>query len=353
MRKIAILLLSVLALTACHKEEFRVAGHLEEAEGETLYLEHLGLVRTETIDSVVLPASGKFRFAAARPEYPDLYRLRIENRTLVLAIDSLDQIEVEGSGRTLSDATISGSDKSVQIQSLRRSLREQSMEEHRAYAKSLILADPGSMVAYYALFQQKGGLPVWDIYDKTDRALFSAVATSMNVWMPQYQRTKVLYAQVIDVINGERRAQNAATMQAFIEESENTFLDATLRDENGQEQSISQYKGKVIVLDFASIQMERYKGYIFEMREVYNAYHSRGVEIYEIYPDPNRLVWEDQVRALPWTTVCTEQGLYDPVFTTFNVHAIPTLFVYDQQGTIVGRFGDFESLKRTLDTLVK
>ena len=350
--RLYILPLVVLLLASCGKQQFRVSGTITDASGDTLWLEQMALPKTVIIDSVVLPANGKFAFKAPRPEYPDLYRLRVGKAVLVMAVDSLDKITVK-SDKAFREANIEGSEKTLAIQALRQSLREASPEDHKAFAIKQIMAEPKSMVAYYALFQQKAGLPVFDLFNKEDRKFYQAVATSFNTWMPGYYRSKLLHDQVIEVLNSERRAQNAAVMQAFIEESENAFLDITLPDEDGIEQSLSQYKGKVIVLDFASIMMDRYKGYLFEMKELYNAYHSRGVEFYEVYPDPNRLVWEDQVRALPWTTVCTEKGLYDPVFGTYNIQALPTFFVYNKQGEIVGRFMDFDSLRKALDKQVK
>lgn len=352
MKKIVYILIAACVLVSCGNDCFRVSGLVSHGAGETLYLEHCGLTQTDLIDSVVLKPSGRFSFSAPRPEYPDLYRLRIGKSTLMLAIDSMEKITVEASAMQLGAATIDGSEKSIQLQDLRQSIRENTPESHKAFARQIILSNPVSIVAYYALFQQKAGLPVFDIYAKADRPYFSAVATSFNTWMPNYVRSKVLYNQVLDVINNERRARNAATIQAFIEESESAFLDITLPDEDGVDQSLSQYKGKVIVLDFASIAMDRYKGYLYEMREVYNKYHSRGLEIYEVYPDPNRLVWEDQVRALPWTTVCTEKGLFDPVFGSYNVQAIPTLFLFNIKGEVVGRFSDFGNLKKALEKLL-
>ena len=337
-----------LVLTGCGKETFCVSGHILHNEGETLYLEHLGLTQTDILDSVVLPKSGAFKFREARPEYPDLYRLRIENNTLILAVDSLEHITIEAEDH-LPEATVGNSPKSELIRDLRVSLREKPLDEHKALAKQTILKDPLSMVAYYALFQQKAGLPVFNIYDKEDRKCYSAVATSFHTWMPEYSRSKVLYNQVLDVINGERHAEQVALMRAYIEESENTFLDITLPDENGEEQSLSKYKGKYIVVDFASTLMDRYTGYVFEMKEIYNTFHSRGLEIYEVYPDPSRLIWEEQVRALPWTTVRTENGVNDNSFRSYNVQAIPTLFLYNPKGEIIGRFADFKTLRKALE----
>ena len=340
--------LLIFTLCACNNNAFRINGHVTGYEGETLFLEYLGLTKTEVLDSVILPASGKFHFRQQRPEYPDLFRLRIDNASLILAIDSTEQISIEADSK-LPEATIQNSPKSDQIRELRRSLRDKPLEEHKDFAGKMILQDPRSMVAYYALFQQKAGLPVFDIFSKEDRVFFSAVATSFNTWMPKYNRTKILYGQVIDVINGERREQNLAMMRAFIDESESTFLDISLPDENNETQALSQYKGKLTVVSFATTRMEKYTGFVFEMKDVYNTYHSRGLEIYEVYVDPSKILWEEQVRALPWTTVYTEDGTDDQVFMRFNIRQIPTFFLYNRKGEIVGRFADFDSLKKAIE----
>lgn len=351
MKKLIILAAAALMLAGCGKK-FTVSGEVSDAAGETIYLEHCGLLQNQVIDSAVIKSTGAFSFKAERPDCPDLYRLRLNGKVLMLAIDSLETISLTANAE-LGNPVFEGSDKSQRIHELRVSLRDSSPADHKQMAQKYIMDDPGSMVAYYALFQQKAGLPVFDMYNKDDRRFFQAVATSLNTWFPNSDRTKVLYQQVLELMNNERRAQNAAIMQAFIDEQESSFLDITLKDNHDQEQSLSQYKGKVIVLDFASIQMERYAAYVLEMRELWNTYHDKGVEVYEVYPDQNKLTWEDVVDALPWTTVRTEEGLYNPVYSTYNVQAIPTMFVYNRKGEIIGRFGDFQSLKKALDNALK
>lgn len=352
MKKLMILAAAALMLAACGKNKFTISGEISDAAGKTIYLEHCDLLKNVVIDSAVIKSTGAFSFKTERPDCPDLYRLRLDGKVLMLAIDSLETISLTADAE-LGNPVFEGSDKSQRIHELRQSLRESSPADHKQLAQKYIMDDPGSMVAYYALFQQKAGMPVFDMYNRDDRRFFQAVATSLNTWFPNSDRTKILYQQVLEIMNGERRAQNAATMQAFIDEQENSFLDITLKDNHDQEQLLSQYKGKVIVLDFASIQMEQYNGYVLEMRELWNAYHEKGVEIYQVYPDQNKLVWQDMVEALPWTTVRTENGLYDNVYTTYNVQAIPTMFVYNRKGEIIGRFGDFQSLKKALDNALK
>lgn len=349
MKKNLLILLACVLMCACQQTPvFHVSGTIAGAEGETVYLEHTGLIKVTTVDSATIKKDGSFKVKAAVPEYPDLYRLRVGGKQIVLAVDSTESISVQADIDKLLETAFTGSTKSEEIQALRLSLVNHSLEEHKELARKVIFDDPRSMVAYYALFQTKNGMFMFDFSDRADRQCYQAVATSFQVWMPEYERTKVLCNQVLESLNAERRIANEAVMQEYIRQTENSFLEITLPDCDGVNQSLSQHLGKATILSFSSLQIEQSKGYIFELRELYNDFHSRGLEIYEVYPDPNRLVWEDQVRELPWITVRTDKGLMDPVYSTYNILSIPTLYLYNRKGEIVGRYANFEQLRAAI-----
>lgn len=349
MKKLPYLLLLLLALVACDKKNtFCLEGTFNSESVDTLYLEHLGLMGNTVLDSVVLPNDGHFRFRAPRPEYPDLYRLRIGKQWLILAVDSLETIHIEGEALHMAQARVDGSAKTEQIQFLRESLRANTLEQHKDTARIIIYSDPKSIVAYYALFQVKAGAPVFNPYVKEDLPCFRAVATSFQAFQPGSQRTKVLYQQVLSVIQNERQERTNAAIQAYIEEQGNALLDIHAKDVDGNMRSLSDKQGHLCVLSFTSTLIDHFPGYAMEMRELWNEFHGKGLEIYEFYPDPNRLAWEDQVRALPWTCVRSEQALQDPIYSTYNVQALPTIFVIERNGDVVARVSGFDDLKRTI-----
>ena len=117
----------------------------------------------------------------------------------------------------------------------------------------------------------------------------------------------------------------------------------TLQYLDGSTQELSDLRGKVIVLDFSAIEMEQSKGYIFELRELYNRYHSRGMAIYSVSLDRNKLLWEDGVANLPWTNVYAGLQAIE-VLTRYNVQSLPTLFLLDRKGNVQGRYTNFEQL---------
>ena len=344
---ISISLFAALLLTACARTpQFEVSGQITGAEGETLFLEHTGLIATEVEDSCDLNADGTFVLHGAQPEYPDFYRLRIGRKYAVLVVDSTETINLTTTldSLPLTDAFI-GSKQSVLVASLRRSLRENPIDAHRQFAEQLIMQYPASMAAYYAVFQSKQGVPVFDMYDKQQLTYYRVVATSMNVWMPDYVRTKTLYNQVTEAINADRRLQNELLLRQYIDESESSFLDIALPNIYGDTCRLSEHLGKVIVLEFSSSQMEQGNAYVLSLRDLDNKYNRKGLDIYSVSVDAVKLYWEDWVKNLPWTCVRTET--MEPLIT-YNVGSVPVLFLLDRKGQVQGRYTDFEQLEKDL-----
>lgn len=346
MKKYIILSL-VMALVACQRTPmFTVEGTVSNAEGEMLYLEHTGLVKTVVVDSCTLKADGEFALAAPAPQYPDFYRLRVGASSLPLAVDSTETITITTTLDSLPyTTTIEGSDNSLLMVQLRATARTASREQLRDEAKKVIVSNPASLAAYYAVFLKQGGQYIWNIFDPSDRRMYQAVATSFNIWMPDYERTKVLYNQVLEVIQAERSAKNNEVMRQFIDKAENSVLDITLPDEFGEMQSLSDLQGDVVILDFSSSEMENSVGYNFELRELYNQYRKRGLEIYSVSLDRNKLLWEQTVEHLPWVTVHADQNAAASVLMQYNVQSLPTLFLLDRKGNVQGRYFDFKPLE--------
>ena len=351
MRKLYLLLISAVLLSACSKK-FQVEGTLMGNPEAMVYLEHVGVTNVEVLDSASLSKGGSFCFKAERPEYPDLYRLRSGAGTILLAVDSVETIGVKADLKNVLDAEFTGSPKSEAILNLRRSLRDRSLEEHKKYATDEILADPLSIVAYYAVMQYKNGQPVFSLTNKEDLKYYRAVATSWQVWRPYCERTKVLCRQVVNQLTDDRVRANNEAVAAFIEANENAFLDIKLPNENADSIALSSLRGKVILLDFCSTEIDNFSDYIFSLRDRYNAYHAKGLEIYQVYPDQNRLIWEDQVRELPWVKVRTQNGLADPVYRIYNVQTIPTMFLINRQEEEVGRYIGFGNINEGIESIL-
>lgn len=349
--QLSLIFVGFIVLVGCTKQPtFTISGTLTNAADKTIYLEHTALLGTTIVDSCHIDTDGNYSLEAPAPTYPDFYRLRVGSRSLPLAIDSTEHVQVSASLDSLPyTLNINGSEVSAQMAQLRASARTATRDVLREQTQKIILANPRSLVAYYALFLKQNGLPIWDMADPSDRRLYQAVATSYNLWMPEYNRTKALYNQVLEYMQAERSLRSQLAAQQLIADSENAFLDITLPDAKGQMQSLSQYRGKVIVLDFSSTEMEQYVAYNFELRELYNQYHKQGLEIYSVGIERNLLVWEEATENLPWLTVRALDNEITEVLTRYNVQSLPTLFLFDKKGNVQGRYTDFTALEADIN----
>ncbi len=349
--QLSLIFVGFIVLVGCTKQPtFTISGTLTNAADKTIYLEHTALLGTTIVDSCHIDTDGNYSLEAPAPTYPDFYRLRVGSRSLPLAIDSIEQVQVSTSLDSLPyTLNINGSEVSAQMAQLRASARTATRDVLREQTQKIILANPRSLVAYYALFLKQNGLPIWDMADPSDRRLYQAVATSYNLWMPEYNRTKALYNQVLEYMQAERSLRSQLAAQQLIADSENAFLDITLPDAKGQMQSLSQYRGKVIVLDFSSTEIEQYVAYNFELRELYNQYHKQGLEIYSVGIERNLLAWEEATENLPWLTVRALDNEITEVLTRYNVQSLPTLFLFDKEGNVQGRYTDFTALEADIN----
>ena len=349
--QLSLIFVGFIVLVGCTKQPtFTISGTLTNAADKTIYLEHTALLGTTIVDSCHIDTDGNYSLEAPAPTYPDFYRLRVGSRSLPIAIDSTEHVQVSASLDSLPyTLNINGSEVSAQMAQLRASARTATRDVLREQTQKIILANPRSLVAYYALFLKQNGLPIWDMADPSDRRLYQAVATSYNLWMPEYNRTKALYNQVLEYMQAERSLRSQLAAQQLIADSENAFLDITLPDAKGQMQSLSQYRGKVIVLDFSSTEMEQYVAYNFELRELYNQYHKQGLEIYSVGIERNLLAWEEVTENLPWLTVRALDNEITEVLTRYNVQSLPTLFLFDKEGNVQGRYTDFTALEADIN----
>lgn len=349
--QLSLIFVGFIVLVGCTKQPtFTISGTLTNAADKTIYLEHTALLGTTIVDSCHIDTDGNYSLEAPAPTYPDFYRLRVGSRSLPIAIDSTEHVQVSASLDSLPyTLNINGSEVSAQMAQLRASARTATRDVLREQTQKIILANPRSLVAYYALFLKQNGLPIWDMADPSDRRLYQAVATSYNLWMPEYNRTKALYNQVLEYMQAERSLRSQLAAQQLIADSENAFLDITLPDAKGQMQSLSQYRGKVIVLDFSSTEMEQYVAYNFELRELYNQYHKQGLEIYSVGIERNLLAWEEATENLPWLTVRALDNEIIEVLTRYNVQSLPTLFLFEKEGNVQGRYTDFTALEADIN----
>ncbi len=367
------------AIVGCSQQgKFKIEGEVTDAEGKMLYIEQTGLLKTVALDSVKLKADGAYKFKLASPEYPEFYRLRVEDKVINFAIDSTEHLVIKAAFKNFATGySVEGSEMNLQIKELRQSLSfiqakankltpqlsasernalladvEADIEKHKEMARKIILTNPRSSAAYFAIYQKIGNTYLFSPYVKADKPYCAAVATAYNAFMPDYIRTKNLYGLVMDAIKAERKAKDSQAWREVLDNASAGYIDIELPDRAGNVRKLSELEGKVVLIDFSAYQMEKSVQYTFELRELYNKYSGRGFEIYQVSLDRSKLLWEESVANIPWVCVRDENGPESVAVSTYNVQSAPTVFLMNRKGEIIARNPDFSTLDASIAKLL-
>ncbi len=135
----------------------------------------------------------------------------------------------------------------------------------------------------------------------------------------------------------------------------NPAPDFTLPDTSGKEVRLSDYQGKVVLLDFWASWCPDCRRESPAMVQLYRMYHDKGLEIIGISLDNDRERWLGGMRAdgLCWTQLSSLQRWECPVRTAYNVHWIPTLVLIGKDGRIVARGVSVSEVEAAVKAILK
>ncbi len=380
MRKIYLLILAVLAASCQHKGQFHVNGRITDAADTVMYLEHISLGNgIEVVDSVRLSADGEFEMKGDTASAPEFYRLRIGGQCVNLAFDSTETVTVEASLKNMSFGYAvkgSGTCDTIRILSLKLAELEKDIrrvaddrnftleerdkmiddlvQQYKTDVKMDIIQNRYAATAsYFACFQVLNGQLLFNpMADRSDLVWLRAVANAWNEKYPGSQRTENLCNIVMEGSRRQAKPRKIVIDPSHSKVRELGIIDMTFPDIRGTERTLSDLKGKVVLLDFTALSLDGTPERTLQLRELYNLYHNRGLEIYQVCVDPDRHFWTQRSEQLPWTCVYCEEGLESDILALYNVSQLPTYFLIDRNCDLQSRQGEVKNLKAAIEKLL-
>jgi len=82
---------------------------------------------------------------------------------------------------------------------------------------------------------------------------------------------------------------------------------------------------------------------------LYDKYHNRGFEIYQISLDQNKQLWQTATKNIPWICVRDVNGPNTRYAVSYNVSEIPTTFLMDRKGNIISRSLGLDDLRKAIE----
>ena len=375
---IAAVLISA-GFAACNRGPvFNVEGEISGAEGKMLYIEHSSIEGVIGLDSTKLSGDGRYHFSEARPEAPDFYRLRVDDRIINFVVDSTETVNISSDYNTFSSGySVTGSESNVKIKELSllqadlqakvnelnksgmpAGLAQDSLfrmiESYKNDVKrNYIYKEPDKASSYFALFQQLNGFMIFNpLSNKEDVKCFAAVATSLNHNYPHADRSRNLYNMVIKGMKNTRAPQTKPLEISEDMINETSIIDIPLKDINGDTKHLTDYKGKVVLIDFTAYATPSSGTRTLALRELYNKYSSQGLVIYQVSLDADEHFWKTACDNLPWVCVRDPQGPYSTYVNIYGVTALPTAFLVNKNNELVLRLNEKSDIEAEIKKLL-
>lgn len=378
-------IVAALAFVSCdNKGKYVVEGSIANAKDSVLFFENVGLDGVTTVDSVKLGEDGRFRFSKKANSAPEFYRLRIAEQIISLSVDSTETISIKAAYPSMAyKYEVSGSENCSKIQELAiRQMNLQAqinnivrnpnisvraeedsvmkvLDAYKNYVKTnYIFKEPNKSYAYFALFQT---IVIGNSYNlifnpranEDDVKVFAAVATSWDTFHPGAERGENLHNIAIEGMKNVRILK--ARSQQVVDANKvdmSGIVDVVLKDNKGVVRRLSDLKGHVVILDFCSFAEEGATKRIMMMRDIYNKYHSQGLEIYQVSFDSNEHFWKTQTAALPWISVNDPEGASSVYVTKYNLMSLPTFYLINKDCTPYKRDVQIKDLDAEIKALL-
>jgi hypothetical protein len=365
MNRFAPLLIAAALLAGCGSEnKVTIRGTFtEQAEG-TVWLDQSEVDRATMVDSAEIKR-GRFKFTVDVTG-PEFYQVRFANREFVgLLVMPGEKISIElGKSPLAMNYTIQGSPGSEDIRFLDRQLlvtktrldsvrdiysdlsdeelavRGPGLEQafvdivdvQRKFNIKFILENMSSMSAIQALYQRLDE-NTYVLYQPRDLQYLKIVSDSLSVKYPVSRHVRALKENVTTELNRmyiDRVANLASQMPE-------TRLSPELPDVNGRIQSVSSLKGRYVLVSFWSTTEQECMNELVLLKSIYESYHRKGLEIFQVSLDPDEERWKNIVRfeEIPWISV-REQDPQNPVYSRLmNITRLPSNLLYDPEGNII------------------
>lgn len=130
--------------------------------------------------------------------------------------------------------------------------------------------------------------------------------------------------------------------------------DFALASIEGDTVRLSDYRGKVVLLDFWATWCFPCRMELPFVRRAYDRYHEEGFEIIGVSLDkgPTEVQAYTKVSSMPWPQILQARGVLTPLKQAYGVRSIPAAFLIDRDGRIAATHLRGERLIETVGRLI-
>jgi len=337
--------------------EFNLIGELEGIENDSwIYL----MLDNKPVDSTKIE-NNKFSINGVT-EHPKQYDLFVKNsRNYSRIWIEPGNIYFKAKNGEFKDAIVSGSESHKEKERLWKPIWE--YRKHRdSIRKILNNNELNDSLKSVAKLEQKKIEEDWlkaekDFIKNNPESYVSAA--TLDFYTKTFSKKTVL--EFYNNFNEDiKNSSYGKSINRFLEINKNPqigekYVDFSMPNENGEIIKLSDYEGKLILLDFwASWCGPCIKEYP-ALRKAYSKFNEDGFEIVSISEDQTKETWLKSIEKneLNWVNLWQDNGGKADPYLIYGINGIPDNFLIDEKGIIIARDLRGEKLIETIESNIK
>ena len=370
-----------LAILSCKNEtvkgKFTVSGEIKNVADQQVFLEQIYFSQKnpEVLDTAQIK-NGKFELSAIAQE-EGLYRLRLEkNEAGFFFINDKPHINLKGdvkdtslNGATFNspaNATLkslftdieSRSKIAMAISSKMETLKTDKANDSLVAIETLKLKEQEELFKTFILkFIDTTSDPVVALFARgytrnIDPALLKNIIPNLQKRFPNHQGIASLVSQYNQMIDQQKQQQD---VKPGAPQVGSIAPDITMNDVNGKPFSLSQLKGKYVLVDFWASWCGPCRGENPNVVAAYNKYKDKNFTVLGVSLDEEKSKWLAAIKDdhLVWAQVSDLKGWGSVATSLYGFDSIPYNVLIDPQGKIIATLLRGEELEEKLNELLK
>jgi peroxiredoxin len=131
-------------------------------------------------------------------------------------------------------------------------------------------------------------------------------------------------------------------------------MEIALPSVSGDTLKLSSFKGKVVLLDFWASWCGPCRASNKKLVKLYSKYKAQGLEIFGVSFDEDDADWKKAIKKdkITWTQVTDNRGFDAKTGAQWNINAIPTSYLINKEGKLVGMDLEGKDLENAVKDLL-
>lgn len=354
-----------ISLISCKQEKdvYHLSGKIEGLDNQEMLLQFVTFNNIEDIDTTKSDKEGNYEFVGKVSE-PGFYRIASNGKYWLVRLDNEKIVyNAKFDDDFLKEVEVKQSEKAIAFQNAINffiEMQKKNQDLSSAYqTKAMAGASPEELKAIEDEFtstQDNLAKEIKNRINNTSDPITGIYYLSglqnpndieyIKTTLADYKKIMPASTYITDMEAQIKQQEDAKAQQAAIEAASNKIAigskapDFSQKNPQGKDVKLSEYRGKVVLLDFWASWCKPCRAENPNVVAAYEKYKDKGFTVFSVSLDKDRDAWLNAIQqdGLVWPAHVSDLQFWNnAVAKIYGVQSIPAAFLIDVEGNIIAK----------------